>query len=140
MSSVREKANPPPLKRRPNLTSEEKTEIIALREKGWGLERLAEKFECHVGSISWCCLMAGVSAPRRNEQKKINNTDPRPEYMRNGRRVRRFSADEDKLIQEMRERGETLAAICRATGRQHNSIIGRLCGLARRDETGDSPS
>lgn len=35
--------------RRPTLTEEEKREIIALREKGWGLERLAEKFNCHVG-------------------------------------------------------------------------------------------
>jgi len=47
MTSLQNKANPPP-KRRPNLTAEEKVEITRLREKGWGLERLAEKFACHV--------------------------------------------------------------------------------------------
>jgi hypothetical protein len=126
--------------RRRNLTEEEKRQIVALREKGWGLERLAERFNCHVGSISWCCLMNGISPPGSVNRKPIDNSSLDPEYMRNGKPVRRFSHEEDKLIQEMRERGEPIVAICRATNRQHNSIIGRLCALARREEQGETAS
>jgi hypothetical protein len=120
--------------RRPNLTTQEKSEILSLRERGWGLERLAEKFNCSVGSISWCCLMAGVYPPGADQRKPIQNIFLEAEYMRNGKPVRRFSPEEDRLIEEMRERGETLAAICRATNRRHNSIVGRLCAIARRKE------
>jgi hypothetical protein len=133
MSSEQDKANPPP-KRRPNLTAEEKAEITRLREKGWGLERLAEKFACHIGSISWCCLMAGVSPPGADRRKTIQNVFLEPEYTRNGKPVRRFLPDEDRLIKRMRESGATIADICRATNRRHNSIVGRLSALARQEE------
>lgn len=118
---------------RRNLTPEEKSEIIALRQKGWSLEGLAEKFNCHVGSVSWCCLMNGVSAPGA-QRKPIDNSRLEQEYRRNGKPVRRFSPEEDKLIREMRERGESIASTYRATKRRHNSIIGRLCSLARWEE------
>jgi transposase-like protein len=122
------------MSRRRNFTPQEKNEIIALREKGWGLERLAEEFSCTVGSISWCCLMNGVTAPGNAHRKPIDNTYLEPNYTRNGKSVRRFSPQEDRLIEDMREKGETIAAICRATDRRHNSIIGRLCAIARRKE------
>ena len=119
-------------KRRAKLTTEEKDQIATLREKGWGLERLAEQFNCTVGSISWCCLMAGVSPPGAEKRKRVQHTHP---YRRGKSLVRPFTPEEDQLIEQMRAAGETLTAISRATGRRHNSIVGRLCTLARRRET-----
>jgi hypothetical protein len=133
MTSQQDNANPLP-KRRPNLNAEEKSEIARLREKGWGLERLAEKFASRVGSISWCCLMAGVSPPGADRCKSSQNAFLEPEYTRNGKPVRRFLPDEDRLIKEMRESGATIADICRATKRRHNSIVGRLAALAKQEE------
>jgi hypothetical protein len=55
------------MKRRPNLTEDERAEIVRLREKGWGIDRLAEHFKCSPGSISWCCTSSLVlSLPVRN--------------------------------------------------------------------------
>jgi hypothetical protein len=118
-----------PLRRRKNLTAEEKQQIAGLREKGWGLERLAEHFKCTVGSISWCCLMHGVTSPGADKRKPHGRAEP---YSRGGRTVRPFSPEEDEGIERMRAAGASLAAIGRATGRRHNSIVGRLCTLAKR--------
>ena len=53
------------------------SETVALREKGWSLECLAEKFKCHVGSISWCGLMNGVS-PALHSLAEAGDTDSLP--------------------------------------------------------------
>lgn len=119
-------------RRRKNLTAEEKTKIAYLRTKGWGLERLAAEFKCTVGSVGWCCLMAGVTSPgfeRRAPAKKLPAT-----YKRNGKVVRRYTPKEDETIESMREAGKTLSEISKATGRRHNSIIGRLATLAMKQE------
>ena len=56
------------------------------------------------------------------------------QYYRRNRIVRRFAPDEDELIERLRADGGSLMEICRATGRRHNSIVGRLSALARRRE------
>lgn len=123
----------PKSSRRKNLTAEEKSEIAILREKGWGLERLAEKFKCTTGSISWCCLMQGVTAPG-NANRRPNRAS-RP-YARGAGTVRPFTPAEDDLIEKMRAGGAGLSEIAQATKRRHNSIVGRLACLARKRETG----
>jgi hypothetical protein len=47
--------------------------------------------------------------------------------------VRRFTAEEDALLLQMEANGARYCEMCRALGRRHNSIIGRLATLARRD-------
>lgn len=118
-------------KRRAALTAEEKIDIAEKREKGWGLEMLAKEFKCTTGSISWCCLMQGVTAPGAKDRKP----QARPkEYMRNGKLVRTFTPEEDTLIEGMSMAGKTITEIQTATGRRHNSIVGRLATLAKNKE------
>jgi transcriptional regulator len=55
--------------RRVNLTEDEKQRICELREQGWKYEAIAAEMKCHVGSVSWHCLLRGASPPNQGSAR-----------------------------------------------------------------------
>lgn len=102
-----------------------------LRERGLSSGEIARKLDMTVGSVNWHCLRLGADAPD-GHRGRIGAYGP--QVMRRGNhQVRRFTPEEDRKIIEMELSGATIAEICRALGRKHNSIIGRLMTLARHE-------
>jgi hypothetical protein len=118
------------------LSTEDKEEIGRLREKGLTYGQIARKFGVSAGTVSWHCLKMGVESPRA--MKSWDGLRGPATMMRNGHVIRRFSEDDDARLLEMERSGATPASIARALGRAHNTVIGRLMTLARRDERRES--
>lgn len=110
-------------------------EMAALRERGWGVDRIAQHFTeagtpISVGAISWQCLRIGADAPPRLRGK---STQPRAPFRRGKHEVRPYSGEEDDQLREFDRQGLNVAEIGRRLGRKQNSVRGRLLTLTRRD-------
>lgn len=108
-------------------------EMCALREKGWGTDRIAAHFTAKgspisKGSIHWQCLRLGADAPKRFHYRRADRPDA---YQRNGRAVRTFTAEEDAKLLALEAEGASYSAMARQLDRKPNSIKGRLYTLAR---------
>jgi len=117
------------------LTEEMLEEAANLREKGWSLGRLANRYGCSEGAIAWHMLRLGADVPRL-ATKELEQTYTGPmETTRGGFVVRRFSPADDALIRKLDAEGKGTSAIGRAFDplRLPNSIRGRLMTLARHD-------
>lgn len=121
--------------RRSRLTPEEKEKIAVLREDGWTIEAIAKGLGASIGAIQYQCLKMGIEPPRPcKSQEGIRG----PAVVRRGNHiVRHFTADEDARLLSMESDGFSRAQIARELRRPHNSIVGRLMTLARRDERRD---
>jgi hypothetical protein len=99
-------------------------------ERGEPPRRVAERFGVSLGTVNWTCLRLGADRPAKHRGKT-----PRPAgTMRRGNHtVRNFTPDEDEIILSMRASGHRIVEIAQATGRKHNSIVGRLLTLARHE-------
>lgn len=118
------------LKRRPNLTDEQKAAVTAKRELGWTVDRIAAEFDISSGSVAWCCLVLGADPP----DAKLQNRDHYPMVvMRNGMPVRRFTPEDDAQLLRLEAAGESINSIASTIGRRTNSVRGRLSTLARRE-------
>ena len=109
-------------------------EMATLRERGWGLKRIAEHFgeqgvTISAGAISWQCLRVGADAPPRLQTPSYQRSDA---YVRGDQIVRPYSTDEDAQIKAL-EADHNMAQIARKLGRKANSVQARLMTLARRD-------
>jgi len=122
---------------RRKVTDEQVGEMCELREAGKTFGQISRKFaargiEISESAISWHCLIQGADAPRsRRQDSKIK---PGTVIKRGKHAVRTFTEAEDKLLLELEAEGLSRTEIGRKLGRKHNSIIGRLATLARREE------
>jgi hypothetical protein len=117
------------------LNDEQIQEMCALREKGWGIQRIADHFTANgtaisFGAISWQCLRAGADTlPQFYGATRQAGTA----YRRNGRVVRPFTPDEDDLIRKLDMQGVDLTTVAQRLNRQRQSVLARLATLARRE-------
>lgn len=113
------------------LTDEQIARIAELREKGIGYQCIANEIGCSVSTVQWQCLKEGVMPPGGC---RSNLTDGKPLVIKRGNHVvRRFTADEDALIQALDIQGFTVATIAKRIGRKRHSVLLRLMTLARHD-------
>ncbi|HYD29221.1 helix-turn-helix domain-containing protein [Brevundimonas sp.] len=112
------------------LTQEQIDRICELREEGLSYPKIAAIVGCSRGAVEWQCLKLGAEPP---EPVKASPVGPMV-VERNGRPVRRFTPEEDERLLRLARSGMTYAAIGRAMGRRHHSVLSRLMVLARRDE------
>ena len=117
------------------LSDEQLTEMAELRERGWGLSRIAEHFTVagtpvSRSTVNWQCLRLGADAPARLRGKQAA---PRRPYWRDGRSCRPWTEAEDRQLLQLEGSGESITEIARRLGRANSSVRGRLLTLARRD-------
>lgn len=110
-------------------------EMCGLREKGWGVERIAEYFTANgtaisAAAINWQCMVHGADAPKRLRGKHAQAAAP---YQRGAHVVRPYSPEDDALLRVLDMQGFKVSVIARRMGRKQNSICGRLLTLARKD-------
>lgn len=116
------------------LTKEQIEEAMNLREKGWSFERIARKYNVSAKTISWHALKLGVEPPKAPNKFPPVPTQPVTLVDKNGRFIRRFTTDDDARLLELESKGHCMNKIATIMGRKHNSIVGRLRTLARREE------
>lgn len=123
------------MKKRPPITQEQREEIIYLRgERGLSYRQIAQKMDLSLGTVQTTCLFESVEKKGRKPGcHRILNAETYT-YIRNGRKVRGFTEQEDKIILEMEKKGCSYSKIGRELERHHNSIKCRLAILARREE------
>lgn len=109
-------------------------QICEWRERGrtlrWISKQLASRgFTLSTGAIEWRCLVSGSDLPhgRRRQSSHV----PGATYMRNGRLVRYYTAEEDALLLKLAGERRSLTQIGSALGRSKTSVRGRLVILAR---------
>lgn len=110
-------------------------EMCELREKGWGIDRIAAHFTAHGTKISgnainWQCMLNGADVPIHLRGKHTQASAP---FRRGDHIIRPYTKDDDALLRVLDMQGFKVATIARRMGRKHNSIRGRLLTLARMD-------
>lgn len=118
--------------KRPPLT-EEQLELIAdlTEDRRFTASQIARLVGCSEGSVGWAQLKLGVD---RHPTKPLPPVPTEPVVMRRGGHViRRFTQADDKQLLDLEAKGLNPHRIAKAMGRRHNSIVGRLRTLARRD-------
>ncbi|MFC5423318.1 hypothetical protein ACFPOB_27635 [Bosea eneae] len=105
--------------------------LADLRERrGWSVKRIAEAMGKSPGAIAWQCLRHAIEPPQGTRTRDAFR--PVVAVKRGNHIVRGFTAEEDKIIEQMSLNGATDSEIGRCLGRKPNSITGRLMTLARR--------
>ena len=108
-----------------------------MRERGKSFGQIQRRLltrgiKLSTSAISWHCLRLGADLPPEKRQRMPTRTTP---VRRGGYLVRPFTPAEDERLLDLSAEGKRICEIARAFGgtRQHNSIIGRLMTLARRE-------
>lgn len=122
---------------RRKLTEDQRQEACELREEGKTFREIQAHFSSQgtnisQGALSWICLRYGADTPSCHHRPS-----PEPTSLvvpRGNHKVRRFTQEEDKRLLSLVDERLTYAEIGRRLDRPHNSIIGRLMTLARREE------
>lgn len=112
-------------------TPEQIERAAELRERGASYPEIARATGMSKGAIYWHCLRVGADRPGGEALPAIP-TEP-VAYARSGHKVRRFTEAEDRRLLALEAQGKGMNEIARILGRKHNSVIGRLMTLARRD-------
>ncbi|WP_030540583.1 hypothetical protein [Sphingobium sp. DC-2] len=117
------------------LSDEQLAEMAELRERGWGLTRIAEHFTdagtpVSRSTVNWQCLRLGADAPPRLRGRQ---TAPSAPYWRGGRSCRPWTDAEDRQLLRLEASGVSATDMARRLGRANSSVRGRLLTLARRD-------
>jgi len=110
-------------------------EMCSLRERGWGVDRIAAYFTERGTSISgnainWQCMRLGADTLPKFRGK---HSQPEEPYRRGGHIVRPYTPEDDALLTALDIQGTRICVIARRMGRAPNSIRGRLLTLARRE-------
>lgn len=121
--------------RRSQFTQSDLDEIAQMREAGASYADIAKRFGVSKSGISWVLLRLGVADPNAKGIHTITRT-----YVRNGRTVRPFTAEEDAQLVSLDIEGLSISQIAARLGRGHQTVIGRLANLARRDSIAESPA
>lgn len=118
------------MEKRAPLTEAETDRIIELREAGKTEGFIAREIGCSEGTVSWALLKAGVDIYADRA------LPPVPEHpttcVRGGHLVRRYTQAEDERLLALEATGLNVHRIAVTLGRRHNSVVGRLRSLARR--------
>lgn len=115
------------------LTEKDKARIEQLAAQGLRSSTIAKTIRRAKGTVSWYMYTAGLIAPRTAPAVSKS-------YVRRGRTVHRYTADEDTLITTLRLQSfslETIAEQCTkrfGTDRTPHSIKVRLIMLAARED------
>lgn len=118
------------MNKRAALTPTETDRIVQLRERRWPVVRIAAALGCSAGSVNWALLKAGCDV---NEHRPLKPVPTAPVVEVRGKHVvRRFTEAEDELLLALEASGTNIHRIAVQLGRRHNSIVGRLRTLARR--------
>lgn len=119
------------------VTPEIADRIATMRERGCTKQQIAKACGVSVGAVEWHCLSRGIEPPNPRPLPPVP-TQP-VVHIRNGRPVRRFTAEEDAKILAMRQAGARPSEIARALpGRKPHSVLGRLHTLARHQERAEA--
>lgn len=116
--------------KRGRMSPEEEARVLQLGERGLSSGRVAQLLNRHHSTINWAFYRLGLKAPGPARGKC---------YVRNGRTVRQFTAEEDSYIETLRIAGHSRSAIARAanarfgTERSYHAIHMRLVMLANRE-------
>lgn len=112
----------------------------AMRERGLTYGQIkrrlgASGIAASASVISWHCLRLGADLPPDRRKPSNQRTQP---TVRNGHLVRPYTPAEDAILRKVSADGgriRDIRAALKAAGfdRKHNSILGRLMILARRD-------
>lgn len=117
--------------RRDSLTMPQRAKLAELRQKRWNIDSIAAELGCSVGTVAWRILVDGVDI---HPDRPLPPVPTAPIVRsRGGKPVRLFTQAEDGQLLELEADGLPYIEIGRRLGRRHNSIIGRLATLARRD-------
>ena len=124
------------------LSDQQLDEMVELRERGLTCRQIAKHFTIRgtpisVGAISWQCLRLGADLPveRRRSCPAVEAREFSADRCeRSGFVVRRYSAEDDRLLIALEAEGLTYRQIGDRFDppRKHNSVKGRLLTLARR--------
>ena len=117
---------------RRKLTDAQIEEMCEKREKGWGYERLAERFGVSQGAIHYQCLKNAAVSPR--QRRRPVPTEPSSFVAGDGRTQRRFTIADDERLLELEASGLSYQKIGRQMGRAYTSVRIRLLTLALRDD------
>lgn len=117
------------------LSEQQLAEMAELRERGWGLSRIAEHFSVagtpvSRSTVNWQCLRLGADAPPRLRGRQ---TAPREAYWRDGKICRPWTDADDRQLRELENTGISIMEITRRLGRSNSSVRGRLLTLSRHD-------
>lgn len=118
---------------RGRLTDSDRDQIDALATRGLTAGRIAQKLKRHPATVLWYMYSSGLKAPRPAPDKQVS-------YVRNGRTIHRFTAEEDAFIQALRIQDFSLHKIAElaskryGTARTHHTIRCRLTMLASRED------
>jgi len=127
--------HPAPKRQRLPWTAEQFEFITAMRERGRGGDFIAAALKERFGvdrsasTILYQCLRLGADVPPRFRQA----TPKFKPFTRNGHRVRPWKRKEDKILLEMKAKGERTTVIARALKRNSSSITNRLMTIARNE-------
>ena len=113
------------------MTDADRSRIEELAAKNLTCGRIAQLIGRHPSTVKWYMYCNGLSAPAKLEQPKM--------YIRRGKRVHRFTDEEDVFIEALRIQGFPPAEIAHhasarfGTERKEHSIRCRLKMLAARE-------
>lgn len=102
--------------------------IASMREAGKSFHAIAQATGVHRKTCEYHATRLGAASPFT-----ILQTHRRSKYFRQGVAVRGFTETEDQQITAWALEGVSLSEMGRRLRRRHNSIIGRLRTLARRE-------
>lgn len=108
------------------LTDDQIDQMAEWREAGRSYEWIGRHFGLSAQAIRWQCLRVGADRP---DGHKFGQSKMPMVTVRNGREVRRFTAEEDALILQRKEQGATNTEIARELGRKAHSVLGRAMTL-----------
>lgn len=117
--------------KRPPLTRREVERIVELRERRLSHGAIARLVGCSQGSVSWALLREGVDLHVMTPLPRVP-TEPVIQR-RGGHVVRRFTQADDAELAALSAAGLNPCRIAKRMGRRHNSIIGRMRTLGRRE-------
>lgn len=113
------------------MTPEQATTLERMRAEGKSYGLIARRIGKSVGAVRWYSLRYGIESPR---PRKPSNCVPGSVHRRGDGVVRRFTAQEDARILELRTEGVTINKIALVLGRSYSSVLGRLVTLAALDD------
>ena len=119
--------------KRARMTDAELERIAHLTEEvGLNPAQIAADIGCSLGSVTWAQLKIGVDG-RPDKPLPPVPVEPK-QAIRNGHIVRRYTQADDNLLLRLEAEGLNPHAIGQRFNppRRHNSVVGRLRTLARR--------
>lgn len=104
------------------------SDLASLREEqGLSYGQLASRFGVSTSAAQYHCLQQGAVSPTSRAER---SRGPRVVECADGRVIRRFTAEEDSRILDLRRQGYGPKRIARTVGRPPTSVRMRLASLA----------